>query len=85
MDPAKRKSSGHTFGVCSVLLLLFPTLLIHVWPTASAGVVVVCYLGALALSIAAGCMASRWWLCLSCTLFALYLFVAVGEAIWEWR
>lgn len=88
MDPAKRKSSGHTFGVCSILLLLFPLLLSKAWPISAAAsgiVLVVCFLGALAFSVAAGLMASRWWLYLSGALFALYLFIAIGEAIWEWK
>ena len=88
MGPSKRKFSGHTFGVCSILLLLFPLLLSKVWPISAAAsgiVLVVCFLGALAFSVAAALMASRWWLCLSCTLFALYLFVAIGHAIWEWK
>lgn len=89
VDRSERKFVGNTLGIISIVLLLL--LVLHpaaVWSVsaaASGNMMVTFFFGALFLSVGAGLMASRWWLCLSGALFALYLFIAVGEGIWEWR
>jgi hypothetical protein len=83
-----RRSAGHFLGVAAVVLLLLLVLqerIVHLSPAASGNFMVLCFFAALFLSLAAGWMTSRWWLVLSAILFAAYLFIAIGEAFWEWH
>ncbi len=89
VNHSNRKFVGNAFGAASIILLLLlalhPAAIWTVSPAVSGNLIVAFFCGALIFSLAAGLMASRWWLSLSCTLFALYLVFAIGEALWEWK